>query len=130
MSTVKAFCIPLICTSFIFPYSSTFSLKILPKHSLFHFLIFDLRILSFCWTWYIFVPLMVGISSHHSFSFPGKSAWRSQKILKLKGLHRLIPTFSHSSLIGQWYDPTDGSIVSLNSSSFIMMVFETKKWSS
>ena len=130
MSSVKPICIPLICTSLIFPSNSALALKMLPNDSLIQCLIFYLRILILFWNWYLCVPLTVGISSHHSFNFSGKSAWSSQKFSKWKGMCRLTPTFSHSNLMGQWFVPADGNIVALSSPPFIIMDFETKKWSS
>ena len=121
------FCIPLICTSLILPSNSTFVLNMLPYDSLFHVFILDLRSLIFCWNWYIYIPLMVGISSHHSFSFSENSSWRSQIFSKRNNLQRITPALSHSILIGQWPDSTDGSTMTLSSPPFIIIYYDTIK---
>ena len=73
---------------------------------------------------------MIGIPSHHSFNFSWKFGWSNQKFLKWKGLRRLGPTFSHSSLMGQWFDPVEGRTDAFKSPSYIITDSVTKKRSS
>ena len=89
-----------------------------------------LRSLSFCWNWYIRVPLIGRGLSHHSFSFSWKFSWRSQNFSNLNGLWGLTSTFSHSRLMGQWSNPATGRTTALRLPPTIMTDSESRNMSS
>ena len=107
-----------------------FSWNILPKESLFHFLMHSLRCLSFYWNWNMRVPLIGGEFSHQSLSFSLNFGWRSQNFSKWKGLWGLTPTFSHSKVIGQWSDLATGRTTALRMPPAIMNDSDSRNLSS
>ena len=50
------------------------------------------------------MPLIGGEFAHQSLSFSWKSRWRSQNFSNRKGFQGWTPTFTHSRVIGWWFD--------------------------
>ena len=88
-----------------------------------------LMILSFYCILYIMDPFCGGMVCHQCITMSRNPRWGSQNCSNWKGLGLPIVGLSHYNWIGQWFDPSAGSMVENMSPIAWMMGLETRKQS-